>query len=144
MKQKKFKLFSEFTYDFHVYGIISKVKEFTLSWGINSVSNIELSKEDDLIIDMKGGNEKAVSNYKYTTDILDVHLFKNQLDNSKNLDNKYFIPTLQNFDYLLKIDFEDDSYLIDELFMHIRKSNKIESILKLDINKIKEKEFFLF
>lgn len=141
---KKLKLASEYNYDFQLYGIVSSVKEYTLSWVINFHSTINLKKEKDLSIDIKGIGEILVSNYYYASDTLRVYLIKNALEKNYKTTQKLFIPSMSNFDYILKIETEDDQTFLDDFFLSIRKSDKIQSILKLDVNKIKEKEYFLF
>lgn len=141
---KKLKLKTEYNYDFQLYGIMSGVKEYSLSWSINHLSTIELTKQDDLPIAIKGVGEIQVSNYRYNTDTLNIYLVRNFLDQSKKIDQKLFIPSLSHFDYILKIEAEDDLSFLDEFFLAIRKSNQVQSIVKLDVNKIKEKEYFLF
>ena len=141
---KKLKLTSEYNYDFHLYGIMSSKKEYSLSWAINFHSIVELSKKDDIPIAIKGVGIISVSNYSYSTDTLNIHLLRNSLDQSKQIEQKLFIPSLQNFDYILKIEAEDEASFLDDFFLAIRKSKHIQSIVKLDVNKIKEKEYFLF
>ncbi len=174
MKPKILKLKSAFTFDFQLYGIISKSKEYTLSWAINFVSSLELQKAKDIIIDVKGGEKLIVSVYHYKTEQFKIYLYNNHLkdlenlEDSKELDvlnehegdcddtiidiqkedkgssNKIFVPSQSQFDYLLKIETDEGEDAINKLFLNIRKSDKIQSILKLDINKIKEKEYLLF
>ena len=141
---KKLKLTPEYNYKFQLYGIVSEAKEYTLSWSINKSAFIELKKEDDLLIGVKGKGKIEVSNYSYSSDLLNIYLIKNTLELDNSINQKFFIPSMWSFDYILKIETEDNQPISDDLFMQIRKTDKIQSILKLDVNKIKEKEYFLF
>ncbi len=171
MKPKILKLKSAFTFDFQLYGIISNAKEYTLSWAINFISSLELRKSDDIIIDLKGVDKLIVSVYHYKTEQFKIYLYNNHLKDVEDLESpkdleslkdlesskyerndiknkgnasKFFVASQSQFDYLLKIETDEGEDAINELFLDIRKSDKIQSILKLDINKIKEKEYLLF
>lgn len=141
---------------------MSESKEYALSWSINHLSTIKLSKKWDLIISVKDIGDIPVSNYRYFTDTVSIHLLRNLLDQSKDVnledsteenekfkqlipvDQKLYIPSLNHFSYFLKIEVEEDLSIIDDFFLAIRNSKHIQSIVKLDVNKIKEKEYFLF
>ncbi|MDP4680962.1 MAG: IPExxxVDY family protein, partial [Cyclobacteriaceae bacterium] len=54
-----------------------------------------------------------------------------------------FVPSLKTFDYILKIESDNVNPSINDIFNTIRSLSQIQSVLKLDVNKIKEKEYFL-
>ena len=53
-------------------------------------------------------------------------------------------PSLKSFDYILKMETETGEEEVENLFSQIRTAENIDMIVKLDVNKIKEKENFLF
>ncbi|MFY0652710.1 MAG: IPExxxVDY family protein [Cyclobacteriaceae bacterium] len=140
---KTIRLKAEYDYDFQLLGLISKAKEYTLSWAINKNLDISLKKEDDIQIILKNEKELKVSNYSYRTDTSSLFLIKNKLEEEIDGEQAIFAPSLKTFDYLLKIESDDSISSLDDIFNSIRSVNQIQSVLKLDVKKIKEKEYFL-
>ncbi|PIB34811.1 hypothetical protein BFP72_05025 [Reichenbachiella sp. 5M10] len=141
---KKLKLKTDFLYDFHLIGMISKSKEYTVSWAINQALGIGLKKEEDLEIEMKGQGVIRISNCRFENDLMRFSLLSNTLITGQTATQKLLVPSLGSFDYLLKIEeFEEDSDL-DTIYSQLRGVDTLDSLVKLDVNKIKEKESFLF
>lgn len=141
---KKLKLRTDYRFDFHLIGIMSKSKEYTVSWGINQALGIELTKEEDLEIELKGGESFFVSNYRFENDFLRYTLLANTLVSGPTKTQKLLVPSLGHFDYLLKVEeFEENSDL-REVYSQLRNAEKVDTMVKLDVNKIKEKESFIF
>ena len=141
--KKTIKLNAEFDYNFHLLGIISNAKEYTLSWAINNCTGIKLQKEDDLLIDLKNAKDLSVSNFSYKNESCSFFLIKNKLEEEIEGEQVIFVPSLKTFDYILKIESDNVNPSINDIFNTIRSLSQIQSVLKLDVNKIKEKEYFL-
>ncbi len=141
--KKTIRLKAEYDYNFHLLGIISKVKEYTLSWGINHAVGIDLKKEEDLEVGLKKGVKLKISNYSYQTENCGFYLIKNKLEEEIEGEQVIFAPSLKTFDYILKVESDDDSAPINEIYNAVRTADQVQSVLKLDVNKIKEKEYFL-
>lgn len=141
---KKIKLNAKADYNFHLLGIISKSKDYTVSWAINKVLDIELAKQEDLPVELVSGESAELSLYYYETDFFRITLIDNQVISELPLTQKLFVPSLGTFDYLLKIEDLEDTSDLNETFAKIRTSDKIDSIVKLDILKVKEKESLIF
>jgi len=94
----------------------------------------------------EGGGEKAgVSVFYFETDFFRITLISNRLLALKNsLGKKLFAPSLRTFDYLLKIEDLEDTSDLDDTFTKIRSASVVNTVVKLDIHKIKEKENFIF
>jgi hypothetical protein len=140
---KTIKLKAEFDYNFHLLGIISKVKEYTLSWAINNSIGIDLQKEEDLLIDLKNAKDLSISNYSYKNESCAFFLIKNKLEEEIEGEQVIFAPSLKTFDYILKIESGNADPSLNDIYNSIRSVSQIQSVLKLDVNKIKEKEYFL-
>ncbi|MBU2913756.1 MULTISPECIES: IPExxxVDY family protein [Reichenbachiella] len=141
---KKLKLRTDYRYDFHLIGIISKSKEYTVSWAVNQALGIVLKKESDLEIEMKNQGVIRVSNYQFEDDLLRYALLSNVLIPGPTGTQKLLVPSLGTFDYLLKIEEFEEASDLSTVFTQLRNAAKIDSLVKLDVNKIKEKESFLF
>ena len=140
---KTIKLKAAYDYDFYLLGIIAKVKEYTLSWAINRSLGIELIKDEDLNIHLRTDKELQASLYSYESDPLNVYLIKNKLEVEIEGEPITFAPSLNTFDYLLKVESENGDTAINSIYDSIRSIGQIQSVLKLDVSKIKEKEYFL-
>lgn len=141
---KKLKLKADYSYDFHLIGIISQSKDYTVSWAINKALGIGLSKESDLEVDLKNAEKLIVSNFVFENDFRRFTLLANKVLTETAMTQKLFVPSLGTFDFLLKIEEFEETSDLEMLFAALRRSEKIGSIVKLDVNKIKEKESFLF
>lgn len=141
---KKLKLKADYSYDFHLIGVISQSKDYTVSWAINKALGIELRKESDLEVDLKNAEKLIVSNFVFENDFRRFTLLANKVVTETAMTQKLFVPSLGTFDFLLKIEEFEETSDLEILFSALRRSEKIDSIVKLDVNKIKEKESFLF
>lgn len=141
---KKIKLRTEYNYDFYLFGIVSKSKEYSLTWSINKSSGLGLIKMDDLVIDIKNDQQLQVSNYYYQTESSTYYLINNRLITDLPENPALLAPSLKSFDYILKMETETGEEEVENLFSQIRTAENIDMIVKLDVNKIKEKENFLF
>lgn len=144
MQLKKIKLRTEYKYDFHLFGIVSKSKEYSLTWSINRASGLELKKMDDLEIDIKNEQTLLVSNYFYETEAARCFLINNRLVLDNSEEKNLLAPSLRDFDYVFKLESAENSDQVDQLFAGIRKAENVMSVVRLDVNKVKEKEYFLF
>lgn len=141
---KKLKLNADYSYNFHLIGIISQSKDFTVSWAINKALDIGLKKESDLEVDLKNAEKLTISNFVFENDFRRFTLLNNKVVAESAMTQKLFVPSLGTFNFLLKIEEFEETSDLEVLFVALRKSEKIDSIVKLDVNKIKEKENFLF
>ncbi|UXX77656.1 IPExxxVDY family protein [Reichenbachiella carrageenanivorans] len=141
---RKLKLKADYSYDFHLIGIISQAKDYTVSWAINRALNIGLKKEPDLEVDLKNAETLTISNFVFENDFRRFTLITNKVVVETAMTQKLFVPSLGTFDFLLKIEEFEETSDLEILFTALRRSEKIDSIVKLDVNKIKEKESFLF
>lgn len=141
---KKLKLKADYSYNFILIGIISQSKDYTVSWAINRALDIGLKKESDLEVDLKNAEKLTISNFVFENDFRRFTLLANKMVTETTMTQKLFVPSLGTFDFLLKIEEFEETSDLEMLFTALRRSEKIDSIVKLDVNKIKEKESFLF
>ncbi|MEO9966889.1 MAG: IPExxxVDY family protein [Reichenbachiella sp.] len=141
---KKLKLNAVYSYDFQLIGIISQSKDYTVSWAINKALNIGLMKQSDLEVDLKNSEKLIISNFVFENDFRRFTLLNNKVVADNAMTQKLYVPSLGTFDYLLKIEEFEETSDLDMLFTALRRSEKIDSIVKLDVKKIKEKDSLLF
>jgi hypothetical protein len=140
LKKKVLKLKDKPEYDFLVIAISSHDKDYRLSWSINETLEIELVKNDNLIVKHKRMDaEQQFSRFSYLADdeFTAFHLISNRSEQG------YLIKNLMNIDYFLKI----------EGLPTINKNNVIQKIktlepvitaFEIDISNLKEKDKLLF
>lgn len=141
---KKVKLQSNVTYDFHLIGVISNAREYTVCWSINQTLNIKLKKEDDVVLIKKNGERQMVSYSLFENDFIRYSLISNRVDGG---DGRAFMPllsALSHFDYFLKIEVLEEVEDLNSIYGKLREAARIDSILKLDVKKVKEKESLIF
>ena len=123
--------------DFKVVGIVSNSKEYKIAWILNNLLNINLKKNDNILIKLINNQSISVSCLNYKDKKKYIRLLKNKLNNKENV-KPHFIPSLSKFDYLLQFSdnfFEFESFnIINEL----KRDNRIQFANFVDINKLKE------
>lgn len=144
MKKKKLEAGDNF--DFHLIGIVSQSRDYTVSWSINKLLNIGLKKEEDLTVELKKVGKLLVSNFVFEDDFRRFTLLTNKILSDKNeiTTQKLLIPSLGTFDYLLKIEEFDETSDLDIIYSNLRNSAAITMLMKFDVSKVKEKESLLF
>ncbi len=124
-------------------GIVSRCRDYTVSWSINRSLGIELGKMPDMELGL-GTGKTFVSNFVFEDDFRRFTLLDNRILGSAGALRMLFAPSLWVFDFLLKIEECEDTLGLGMLFKGLREADKIASIVKLEVSKIKEKESFLF
>ncbi len=137
---KKTKLHIDHNYDFDLFGITSSAKFYKLAWAINSLLDIRLIKLDDYLIEGSDDLNLAFLNYSFEEDNCLFHLFKNK---SPDNENKYLVPEMPHFDYILKFNGTFQSFAIEEVLKVLREVEYIEYIAPIPLGKIKSKDNFL-
>lgn len=140
---KKLKLKAEHNFDFHLFGLISYAKDYTVSWSIGNVLGISLKRIEDLKITI-GITRVMIGCYQFESNFVRYSLICNKILNSHDQTVKHLVPSLAHFNYFLKIEELEEIDEINSLFGRLRDAQKIESIAKLDISNIKERESLLF
>jgi hypothetical protein len=108
------------------------------------VLNVGMKKMPDLEVTSKDAGKLLVSNFVFEDDFRRFSLLTNKVVVVNSVTQKLFIPSLGAFNYLLKIEEFEETSDVEEIFTQLRKAEKIDSIVKLDVKKVKEKESFLF
>ncbi|MFC3880734.1 IPExxxVDY family protein [Algoriphagus namhaensis] len=139
---KKTKLLVEHSYDFDLLGLVSPVKDYKLAWGINESLGIKLIMESDLEIEFVSSTNLKISQYFLSLPFGFIQLLKNKSLNSAD-QVAYLIPELKNVDFFLVIQDETGQASADAFIQQIAKIPYIQTVMKLDVNKIKSKENLL-
>lgn len=139
---KKAKLLVEPTFDFELLGLVSPVREYRMAWLINQEMDLNLVKADDLELEFLNAPKLEISQYFLSLPHGFIQLLKNKaLNSSQQL--AFLIPELKNLDYFLLVQDETEQMQLSTFIDQLSKNSLIQSIVRLDISKLKSKENLL-
>ncbi len=139
---KKTKLFIEPTFDFELLGLVSPVKDYKMAWLINRELDLNLVKSDDIQIEFLSSPRLEISQYLLSLPHGFIQLLKNKaLNTSQQL--AYLVPELRNLDYFLLVQDQTHQISITTFVEHLSKNPFIQSVVRLDVSKLKSKENLL-
>jgi|TARA_B110000263_G_scaffold5783_1_gene4980 hypothetical protein len=124
--------------NFKIIGIVSSLKGYKIAWILNNLLNIQLKKEDNLLIKLINNESLSVSYFNYKLKNKYIRLISNKL-NIINNKKSHLITSLSKFDYLIQYSenfFEFESF---NIINEIKRDNRIQFANFVDINKLKEK-----
>ena len=124
--------------NFKIIGIVSSLKGYKIAWILNNLLNIQLKKEDNLLIKLINNEYLSVSYFNYKLKNKYIRLISNKL-NIINNKKSHLITSLSKFDYLIQYSenfFEFESF---NIINEIKRDNRIQFANFVDINKLKEK-----
>lgn len=138
MKAKKTLLFDddESIYDFSLIGISCHLKDYRLSWSLNTQHQFNFEKsESNLILHSKLGksNHSLFEGFDEETGVKSYLI--------KNRGERYLATELKHADYFFKTDLEVD---LDELIKKIKATKGVLAVFTLDVNELKSKDNFIF
>ena len=139
---KKNKLIVDYDYDFSLIGMISPVREFKIAWLLNQVLKIHLVKNEDIELEFIDNNI-FISNFSHTTGSSILRLIKNKTLIGEN-QMIYLLPEMKEFDYLIMISGEGDSFDPDKLVETVKDIKGVQYATLVDITKLKSKENLIF
>ena len=139
---KKAKLLVEPTFDFELLGLVSPIREYRMAWLINQEMDLNLVKADDLELEFLNAPKLEISQYFLSLPHGFIQLLKNKaLNSSQQL--AYLIPELKNLDYFLLVQDETEQVQLSTFIDQLAKNSLIQSIVRIDISKLKSKENLL-
>ena len=139
---KKTKLFIEPTFDFELIGLVSPVKDYKMAWLINRDLDLDLVRSEDLQIEFLSSPRLEISQYFLSLPHGYIQLLKNKaINTSQQL--AYLIPELRNLDYFLLVQDHTKQLSITSFVDHLTKNPFIQSVVRLDVSKLKSKENLL-
>jgi len=138
------KLPIEYSYDFHLIGVISSLKEYKLAYHLNKLFNWRLYKVDDVIFTQKKESYEY-SCYEYVTENVVIMLLKNRCNVFENLSSiNYLLPEQKKYDYLIKIENEEYETENDDIVSKLQEVANISLIKTIEIDKLKNRENLIF
>ncbi len=139
---KKAKLQIEPTFDFELLGIVSPIREYRMAWLVNQELELNLVKADDLELEFLNSEKLEIAQYFLSLPHGFIQLLKNKaLNSSQQL--AYLIPELKNLDYFLLVQDETEQLDLSNFMEKLSRNPLVQSIVRIDISKLKSKENLL-
>ena len=130
-----------FPYDFELFGLVCRAKEYRLAWYLNHHLKLNLAKSHDLTIDFVHSSSIVVSNFTYQTSHCTFKLLKNAC---LHQDSAYLLPELKNMDYFLMIKNESDTFDINFCWNGLSEIKLLDNFDKIQIDQLTNKENLIF
>ena len=141
---KKNKLVIDYEFNFELIGILTQVKEYKLAWTINQTLNIHLKKCEDFVIQFLNNKSLTISNYLFKTGRSKIRLLKNKSYEKNENNELYLLPEIRQFDYLLQIYNEGDSFDSKMIREKLAENIFIDYITPIELDKLKSKDNLIF
>jgi hypothetical protein len=139
---KKAKLQIEPAFDFELLGIVSPIREYRMAWLVNQELELNLIKADDLELEFLNAEKLEIAQYLLSLPHGFIQLLKNKAINSTQ-QAAYLIPELKNLDYFLLIQDETEELDLINFVKKLSRNPLVQSIVRIDITKLKSKENLL-
>ena len=151
-------------YDFGLIGISAHDKDYRISWAINNILELELSKQESLEIIRKKSEPSYFSLFTFYKEddyreyAVITNLSENktlavnkdtlfsfeQVDSTSQSENDFIIPELKNIDFFLIIRGEITANELNELIKKIKKLEMVLTAKAFDARKLKSKKNLIF
>ncbi len=131
-------------FSFELVGIICNAKDHKLAWYLNNTGFFNFRRVADLRLEFNDNTKMLVSNFEDKTDQYQHTLLRNRLNVSNSMRNQFLIPELKEFDFFIKIETSIDDFDFDGLISSLKEIPLITYLVKLNVEKIKQKENLLF
>jgi len=141
---KKTRLQIEYDYDFSLLGVVTNVKEYKLAWYINQVLQINLTKQEEIIIPKLDARNLVISNLLHESDYSSIRLIGNRsLEDDSNVKST-LLPELQNFTHFLLLHDEQGAFDEKTLIDQIKSIDVVEYVVAIDPDRLKNKDNLIF
>lgn len=139
---KKSKLHVETTFDFELLGLVAPLKDYKMAWLINRSLGINLKKTGDYQMEFLRQPDLIISQFILEKEHGYIQLLRNK-SYPVGGHFRYLVPELRSMDYFLVC--QDFTYEVDlnTYIDDLSTVSGIQSIVKIDINKLKSKENLL-
>ncbi|MFM7856470.1 MAG: IPExxxVDY family protein [Flammeovirgaceae bacterium] len=139
---KKKRLEFDYSYDFRLLGIICASKGYKLAWEINQTLQLQLKREEDLLITDSKNNTFQFTHFEHTSESLVVRVFKNKSTDG-NPQITRIVPEFAHYDYIMMVQSGDEtkSNRLQEL---LRTIPSVELVAFIPLAALKSKDNFIF
>lgn len=134
----------EYEFDFHLYGLVSPSKEYTLAWWLNKLLDLRLAKQKDLCYVFGAKDQLLISNFEFSTDHSIIRLFRNKALGTSMLKKPFFLPDIKEYDYVLQISGSTSSLYPTELISKVQNIPFVQYVKQFDPITLKFRNNLIF
>ena len=126
-------------YDFSLIGISCHAKDYRLCWELNNLLSIDLSRADDLDINLKS----SIGNFSFY-EFIDEENYAEYFLIANRSSKGFLIPEQKNTDFLFMIKGAAYDSLIEEISEKISTSEIVLTSYLINVDSLKSKQNLLF
>ena len=140
MKKKRLEI--NYSYDFHLLGIISATKGYKLAWEINRATDLQMSRQENLQVRDKRNFSFGFTHFVHSSESLVVRLFRNKPSENDPQTGR-LVPEFPHYDYIVLIQCDNPtrSNRLQELLRNIP---SVELVAFIPLAALRSKENFIF
>jgi hypothetical protein len=140
----KNRLSVNYDFGFDLIAITASVKEYKLAWILNHELNLSFVKSENIEIVFLGDKFMSISNFTSKTEHQTFRLLKNRAENIEEKFNAFLIPEFQNFDFILLIEDESDTFNPNAFITSIKQIPFVQFVVSVEASSLKSKENLIF
>ena len=140
MKKKRLEI--DYSYDFQLLGIISATKGYKLAWEINRALELQLARQEDLLITDRKNVSLGFAHFVHQSESLVVRLFRNKPAEGDAQTGRMVLE-FPHYDYIVMVQSDDEtkSNRLQEL---LRTIPSVELVAFIPLAALKLKDNFIF
>lgn len=140
----KNKLQVTYDFDFLLLALNANVKPYKLAWSLNKELGLNLIMTDNIEIGFVEEKSLSIQNYIDSDEFQTVRLIRNRAEDTDGAYNAYLLPELKNFDYLLLLENETNSFDENTFITEIKQIPFVQFITKINAQTLKSKDNLIF
>lgn len=133
-----------YDFDFLLLALNANVKPYKLAWSLNKELKLNLVKVDNIEIGFNEERSLSIQNFLDLTEFQTVRLIRNRAEDLDGAYNSYLLPELKNFDYLLLLENETNTFDENVFISEIKQIPFVQFTTKIDIQSLKSKDNLIF
>lgn len=133
-----------YDFDFLLLALNANVKPYKLAWSLNKELKLNLVKADNIEIGFNEERSLSIQNFLDSTEFQTVRLIRNRAEDLDGAYNAYLLPELKNFDYLLLLENETNTFDENVFISEIKQIPFVQFTTKIDIQSLKSKDNLIF
>ena len=140
----KNKLQVTYDFDFLLLALNASVKPYKLAWSLNKELGLHLVMTDNIEIGFNEQKSLSIQNYIDSDEFQTVRLIRNRAEDTDGAYNAYLLPELKNFDYLLLLENETNSFDENAFISEIKQIPFVQFITRINAQTLKSKDNLIF
>lgn len=140
----KNKLQVTYDFDFLLLALNANVKPYKLAWSLNKELGLNLVMTDNIEIGFVEEKSLSIQNYIDSDEFQTVRLIRNRAEDIDGAYNAYLLPELKNFDYLLLLENETNSFDENAFITEIKQIPFVQFITRINAQTLKSKDNLIF